>query len=391
MTDLCKLDITGIPRELSLLAAIISNNKEALNDVIQSDIDEMDWDLFIKLADHHRIYPIVYKKAKSMDLPKHVLNDLFRKYQKNIFWMLHLSAETERLAMLFQDNSIPALFLKGPALAEDLYNEISLRTSSDLDILIPFNKLDIADKYLTEFGYVKNDYIHTVLNDWKWRHHHFTYFHFEKKIKAEIHWRLNPGPAKEPPFRDLWKRKRISHSTDAPVFLLGKEDLFLFLVSHGARHGWSRLRWLADIDRLLGKRLDVKMIKELLKKYQYLQTGGQAIFLSSQFLLTPLTDEMKKLTETKRSRELAQEALFYLRNQVNLHTDPVPAEVAIYHRHHLYHLMSFQQKILFLLSVLYPYPIDTETCPLPKVLHFLYFPLHPVLWAWRRMRRQALP
>ena len=40
---------------------------------------------------------------------------------------------------------------------------------------------------------MKDDYIQTVLNDWKWRHHHVTYFHPEKEIKLEIHWRLNPA------------------------------------------------------------------------------------------------------------------------------------------------------------------------------------------------------
>ena len=82
----------------------------------------------------------------------------------------------------------------------------------------------------------------SVLNDWKWRHHHVTYFHPQKKIKLEIHWRLNPGPAKEPSFRRImgWKRIRVL-LTSYPVYFLGREDLFLFLVSHGARHGWSRL------------------------------------------------------------------------------------------------------------------------------------------------------
>ena len=103
---------------------------------------------------------------------------------------------------------------------------------------------------------MKDDYIVKVLNDWKWRHHHITYFHPQKKIKLEVHWRLNPGPGKEPCFNELWERKRISSLTSFPVYFLGREDLFLFLVSHGARHGWSRLRWLVDIHQLVKQELD---------------------------------------------------------------------------------------------------------------------------------------
>ena len=51
---------------------------------------------------------------------------------------------------------------------------------------------------------------------------------------------------------------------------------------------------------------------------------------------------------------------------VNLHTDPVPEDVAKYHKRHLFSLMSNQQKIFFILSFLYPFPTDAETLPLPK-------------------------
>ena len=80
-------------------------------------------------------------------------------------------------------------------------------------------------------------------------------FHPQKKIKLEVHWRLNPGPAKDQALMILWERKRISSLTSSPVYFLGREDLFLFLVSHGARHGWSRLRWLVDINQIVKQEL----------------------------------------------------------------------------------------------------------------------------------------
>ena len=43
----------------------------------------------------------------------------------------------EQVSKLFNENKINLLILKGPVLAVDLYGDISLRTSSDLDILIP--------------------------------------------------------------------------------------------------------------------------------------------------------------------------------------------------------------------------------------------------------------
>ena len=46
----------------------------------------------------------------------------------------------------------------------------------DLDFLIPMDDLEIAEQILVEIGYVKDDYFESVLNDWKWRHHHITLF-----------------------------------------------------------------------------------------------------------------------------------------------------------------------------------------------------------------------
>ena len=228
-------------------------------------------------------------KINNNDIPPFVIQQLRQHYQKNVFRMLQLSGETEQIAQIFAEQKIHTLFLKGPVLATHLYGDISLRTSADLDILIPINRLENAEEILLTQGYIKDDYIQTVLNDWKWRHHHITFYHPHKKIKVEIHWRLNPGPAKEPSFMQLWERKRESTLSRNPVYMLGNEDLFLFLVSHGARHGWSRLRWLLDINYLTKLISDWKDVKKLLEEYHYLHIGGQALRLASMLLNTEIT------------------------------------------------------------------------------------------------------
>ena len=39
--------------------------------------------------------------------------------------------------------------------------------------------------------------------------------------------------------------------------------------------------------------------------------------------------------------------------------------------------MTYQQKLFFFMSFLYPYPEDAAVLPLPKSLHFLYLPYVP--------------
>lgn len=380
------LNVESVPRELFFLLELLK--EEQSSHIV--DMQMIDWSHFLDLALHHRLYPLLHQKIKEMDfIPSEVKKQLANYYRKNTFQMLKLSAEMSWVNATFKESDIPIIFLKGPNLAHDLYGDLSLRTCSDLDVLIPISQLKKAEELLSLHGYIKDDYIETILGDWSWRHHHITFFHKEKGVKLEIHWRLNPGPAFEPSFDQLWKHKRMSELLKEPLYILGREDLFFFLVTHGARHGWSRLRWLCDIQQMLKADLNWREVMKKMKKYHVEKVGGQAFLLAEGLLDSQLPKYANRITDNK-SMKLAQEAIFYLENMVNLHTDPVPKYVSKYHGRHLFSMMSPQQKCLSLISWLFPYPEDAETLPLPKVLHFLYFPLRPILWVWRKIRRNIV-
>jgi hypothetical protein len=385
------LDLRDVPKELILILEMLKND-DCIQKYLIEEYTNIDWKMFLNLTIHHRVYPLLASKLQRFDefIPQFVIQTVSGSYKKNIFKMLQLSGEMEELAKVFNTNGLKAIFLKGPMLGHEFYGDISLRTCGDLDLLIPIEELENIHKLLETYGYVKDDYIQSVLEDWKWRHHHVTYHHTTKNIKVEIHWRLSPGPGKEPSFHELWKRKRKSLSSNSPIFFLGREDLFLFLVSHGARHGWSRLRWLVDIHRMIGQGIDWQEIRSLVKEHNNYQVVGQSIILSSQLLNSQIGKEMQCFITNKRSKSLAQGAIFYINQMVNLHNYPLPKDVSSYHVRHLFNLMSGQQKVLFILSYLYPYHIDTVTLPLPHKLHFLYFILRPFLCLWRKARKQEL-
>src|SRR5699024_8712085 len=151
-------------------------------------------------------------------------------------------------------------------------------------------------------------------------------------------------------------------------------------IKHGARHGWSRLRWLLDINQFINKGMDWSHIFNIAKNYQSLHIIGQGIALSRQLFETEIPGEIESTFISDRSVKLAKQSMYYFKSMINLHTVPLPIEVSHYHKHYLFSLMCIQQKTLFLMSFLFPYPEDTETLQLPIQLHFLYFPLRPLLW-----------
>ncbi|WP_077214413.1 nucleotidyltransferase family protein [Bacillus dakarensis] len=383
------LNTTKIPNELNLIFEILKTEEH--EKIPKERYVDIDWELFLQQAFHHRLYPLLYSKLNKNNnslVPANVFQTLADSYRENTFRMLHLCGEMDRISKLFLENDIRPLFLKGPTLAADLYEDISKRTCGDLDILVPLESLHLAEKLLINIGYEKDEYIKSFLNDWKWRHHHFTYYH-KNGTKIEIHWRLNPAPSKEPSFKELWKRKRETEFGNTPIYTLGYEDLFYFLVSHGARHGWSRLRWLTDIHQILMKDLKWENVLKVLRMHKAEHIAGQALILSASLINSKIPNETVVLTTPRQSKKLAQDAIFYLERMINLHSDPVPKDIAKYHSKHLFTLMSKSQRFIYLLTILHPYYTDIETFPLPKKLHFLYFPLRPFLWAWRKTKKLA--
>lgn len=386
MENRALLPLTNIPNELQLIIELLKGKEPDLN---QATLEKIDWQNFVKLERHHRVYPLLYFKLKTTpNIPNQIFQITSQDYKQNIFQMLQLSGEMEHINSLCLQNKVPVLFLKGPFLGLELYGDISLRTSSDLDILIPMDNLREMETILSEEGYIKDDYIKTVLNDWKWRHHHVTFFHPEKKVKLEVHWRLNPGPGKEPTFTELWENRNSCQITDSKIHILGKEDLFIFLITHGARHGWSRLRWLVDVQKLILQDLNWEKVKQTVKKYGYSKITGQAMILLEEMFESKIPEEFVQFM-SRTSQRLAKDTLYYFENIVSLHSDFLPLAHSQHHKRYLFMSMSLGQKALFILSFLYPYPEDAETLPLPKKYHFLYFPLRPALWAWRKMRKRV--
>lgn len=375
--DNISLDTKHFPRELNLILDILKKRNDGSLQITKP-ID-IDWGYFLKLTKHHRVYPLMYTTMNKINeslIPTHVTQSLYQEYKNNTFKMLQLSAEMEQVSKLFIENQIDLIFLKGPAIAADIYGDISLRTSKDLDVFIPISGLEKAENILLSLGYEK-EAAPTVLNEWKWRSHHVAYYHQQKQIQIEIHWRLHPPPSKEPSFDDLWKRKRTSILFTYPVYFLGKEDLFIYLIVHGARHGWFRLRWLIDIDQMLKNGICTKEILSIINQYQYRYLAGQALILASQLLNSPINAELKVLTRGNHSEKLAQSSTSFIKEM----------SAFKYPKDYLSSIKSNKQRFISLLILFYPRPVDKETLNLPTPFHFLYFPLRPLLWVWRKSKK----
>ncbi len=150
MENNLSLDLTRVPKELKLLLEIITDENAPNLKKFMNEEEDIDWGLFKELAIHHRLFPLLVGKLKKMEsqyIPRDLFQDLDQLYKHNTFRMLHLTREMEMICKSFNDNQIQSLVLKGPVLAADLYGDLSLRTSADLDILFRLLNLIKLNSY----------------------------------------------------------------------------------------------------------------------------------------------------------------------------------------------------------------------------------------------------
>lgn len=386
--DAIKLDLSDISKELSFLLYLLRNNapEELLMKQYASDID---WEMFMKLALHHRVYPLVYLRLKGVDsslIPSQVMASLQQHYHNNVMKMLHLSREMSQLCEALKDSGVRTLLLKGPILATQLYGDLAHRTSKDLDILVDADDVERVERVLGQLGYELQD--ERILENWKKTSHHFSYEHKKHSAQIEVHWRLNPHYDKSFSFDLLWERRNDVMLSHQIYHYLGNEDLLNYLADHGARHGWFRLRWLMDIERLLPI-INSNDMRAHFERYGGQQYVGQAFVLLSRLFSVEIPRDLTVLIMNPKAHRLAQSALYYIKRIVKL--NPVPEKsVAWRYNRYLFSLMTGKQKVLYIWNKFLPNSRDASVLPLPKSLHFLYYPLRPFLWFWRRMKQPSI-
>ncbi|NRD76977.1 nucleotidyltransferase family protein [Bacillus sp. BRMEA1] len=379
-----RLDLSSMSSELTFLLDILSDGNLKTK---KRDLTGLDWDLFLKLAMHHRVYPLLYAKVKNLDgIPLEVLQTLKNKTKENTLQMLKLSAEIGQIGKVFENNQIPLLFIKGPVLAAELYGDISLRTSKDLDLLISSADMEKAEKLLQKLGYVKETFP-SILNEWKWRRQHIVFIHPQKHVIVEVHWKLEFPSGQVPSFQQLWERKRVSLVSNIPVYYLGEADLFIYLITHGTRHGWFRLRWLLDVHQMIKRGLNIEEVSKYLKKYRGFRIGGLTLILLSELLSTSIKDSWNFLLKRRDSHILAQLVIHFINRIGSLEE--------IYSMDEFYKFIKFSKllngsRILKkAINCIYPSYKDAQTLRLPKSLYSLYFPLRPILVLTRKVRRDS--
>jgi len=382
-----EIELHSCSNELQLLLRLLNGRADSTK-LIDEFHEKVDWKEFLQLVYFHKVYPTIYLRLSNIAplyLPNDVVKIVENLYKENTIKMLQLIKELDSISATLTKNGIRMLTLKGPILSYYLYGDFSSRTSNDLDILISFHDLLSTTEILKAKGYEMEYEPPRKLKDWEKRNHHLEFFHKEKNCKVEVHWRLHPGPNKEPSFEELWNNRKAVPIGTTTFHTLEEEILFDYLVTHGARHGWFRIRWLEDIVQMLKRKEDFSC-PAVIKENQAFHLYEQTLYLVEKLQLYP---KMYQGKINKRSKVLALKAFVFMRERINFFNPPNKTWDKEGKRY-LFKMKSFNQKASYIIRKFYANSWDAEVLPLPEGLYFLYIPLRPFLWLWRVCLKQKV-
>lgn len=226
---------------------------DARRDAIRAAAGEVvDWDEVTRLADRHRVEPLVAHGLAAAGLCVPVTLDAAVRHHRAL--SLRDIGETLRVAAALDEAGIVHRFLKGAPLGVRAYGNPLLKRSWDIDLLVgPADAVRTA-ALLRSLGYGPQVPLRPLDEE---EFDRWSIVSKEAEYKSprgttiELHWRVSDH------HQLLGEISAASPATD--VRLLGERSVSTFadpvnlayLAVHGSAHAWSRLKWIADFNALL--------------------------------------------------------------------------------------------------------------------------------------------
>ena len=338
------------------------------SDYLYNQIDE---ERIINSSMFHRVYPnlLDFLPLKQLQI-------------KNNMYTLFTKRQLCLIADLFEQENVPMICLKGPVILSKAYNASVGRIMRDLDLLVSPNHIERSAELLQSLGYITTD----DLTDFNYRqkNHHYVFTNQESNHIVELHWRLFPSIVEEPNFSLLWESRDSIEIAEQKINCLNDELLFTYLIVHGSKHGWFRLKWLFDIHQFLQQPLNWIRVAEIADQWKIQHMMGQAMILIETLFEQDTPEPLKRYMNLKQARKMAQIALVMMGEKMN------PEEANRQFSHYLFWKRYFflirprSQRVFYILHHFIPTQQDRDILIIPNQFRFLYVPLRPVTVLMRR-------
>jgi hypothetical protein len=183
------------------------------------------------------------------ELPQKVESALRKARQTITLRELRLLSGLKTIKERLDAAEIGFVLLKGLHTTSRAYGKLGIRTNHDIDLLVEEQDVQEAAERLELLGFRKLANGESATADFseetKVKHKDLELYHPELDITVDLHWRLFTNPFLLP-VQAIKKTKVEALFGGLPVNVLRPDANIVYLAVHGAHHGWSRLKWLAD-------------------------------------------------------------------------------------------------------------------------------------------------
>jgi hypothetical protein len=267
-------------------------------------LQKTDWDFLLELAEEHGVIHLLAVGLREFDeaiVPAAFRARLLERQRSYALSALSLIAEMIRILDRFGAAGIQALVLKGPALSLQAYGDATARQYGDVDLLVRQKDICRATELMIAAGFaadipaaavaagkIPGEYLFSRPNT---------------KVIVELHTektlRYFPNSlAIERVFEQQTKLEFEGHA----VPTLSNEDALVAACTHGAKHCWERLMWIADLAAMLSRPTvlnweAVGRIAESLGAQRIVHTG---LLLASELLHAPLPSSVEENARADR-------------------------------------------------------------------------------------------
>jgi hypothetical protein len=369
----------SVETEWALLLAACSDHpvKEKTDRIRRLLHSPIQWSKLHDLADRHGVQPILTQVVGAVEdrVPAQALTALKESYQANLRKALLLSREFVSLIDRLSQAGLEFIPYKGLALAETLYDDIALRQSGDIDLLVHATDLPRVRKAVEELGYRPHQLFSAAEEEAYLRSGYESAFDGPAgKNLLEVQWAIQPRfYAVSLEMEGLFRRAVKATVVGVEVKTLCIEDLFVVLALHAAKHVWGKLIWLCDLARIAGiPALGWKRIGEQARELGIVRMLWVTLLLAQKLLDAPVpAAAQQNLPEDFAAASLAHEIEGHIASEMTFDVESrAYFNLMLRLRERRLDRMRFLSRLAFT-----PGPSEWAITRLPKPL----FPLYQVL------------
>lgn len=387
----------GISMALMILCTRIHFKNAEIDDLnAYIESNDIEWPDVFKTCRKHQICPLIYKILLKAKLNESIQKQISNQLKKFTLQSFEQAKETERLIFLLKENNISVITYKGTAFSKQFFGNISMRQSSDIDLVIDSDDIPQAIKILEKDGFItyQKEYYHWIGHKKFIKKHKD--FSFDKYIgtkrihHVELHFNIINKST------HLSNNSNIFDKKDKSKCLLFQKEVDCLnpiihfraiTLHHMLMDQMGYLKTVVDICQIL-------IHLDILKKQNEIDSFKQSIIneLNENYNLDSIYEIIKELIgipfgENKKeitANILIKRILYSSYRKVRENKNPLFDTISYNYKQIKYTSNFYKKrkdKIVYLfknlISITYPQPDDYLAIRLNKNFYFLYYFIRP--------------